>query len=140
LPFHQLACSPSAAQIAWAGPHSDNVIPEDAAGQARAIFTSIEGLLRSQASSPADLIFLRVYAVGRDALAGFNEARDEVYDKWYPDGNGHYPAATVLLVAGLAKEELLVEVEGSFVCREIVKIDAPTETTETEKAMEKADA
>lgn len=40
--------------------------------------------------------------------------RSEIYAQWFPEGGT--PANTLLLVAGLAHEALLVEIEGSFVC------------------------
>ena len=80
--------------------------------QARLVFAAVEALLASQGASPGDLLRLVTYVVGRESLAGFNRIRDEVYACWFPDGT--YPPNTLVLVAGLAIESLLVEVEGSF--------------------------
>ncbi|GGF22778.1 hypothetical protein GCM10011399_15540 [Subtercola lobariae] len=85
-----------------------------AAAQTRLIFDAISGLLKSQGATPADLIKLVTFVVSRDALAEFTAVRDEVYAEWFPAGD--YPSSTILVVAGLAAESLLVEVEGSFAC------------------------
>lgn len=88
--------------------------PRSAAEQTRAVFAAIAELLASQGAQPADLIQLTTYIVGRSQLKEFNEIRGEVYAQWFPDGDT--PANTLLIVAGLAHEALLVEIEGSFVC------------------------
>jgi len=89
-------------------------MPAGAAEQAQIVFTAIETLLRSQGATPAHLIRLMTFIVGRDNLAEFNTVRDQVYSDWFPDGD--YPANTVALVAGLAAPPMLIEIEGSFVC------------------------
>ena len=78
------------------------------------MFAAIEALLASQGARPADLIRMLTLVVGRDNLAEFNAVRAQVYADWFPDGV--YPANTVAIVAGLAVESILVEIEGSFVC------------------------
>ncbi|MCX5065958.1 RidA family protein [Micromonospora lupini] len=86
-----------------AGPH-----------QARLVFAAIESLLASQGANPADLIKPTTFIVGRDTLDEFNTVRNEIYAGWFPEGE--FPGNTLVLVAGLAAESLLVEIEGSFVC------------------------
>ncbi|WP_203824769.1 RidA family protein, partial [Actinoplanes palleronii] len=87
-----------------------------AAEQTRLVFAAIGELLASQGATPSDLIKLTTFVVGRDSLAEFNTARDKVYHEWFPEGD--FPANTLVLVAGLAIESSLVEIEGSFVCQE----------------------
>lgn len=89
-------------------------MPASAADQTRLVFAAIEALLASQGATPADLIRLLTFVVGRDNLVAFNAARNEVYAGWFP--NGDYPVHTVVIVAGVAAESILVETEGSFVC------------------------
>lgn len=89
-------------------------MPASAADQTRLVFAAIEALLASQGATPADLIRLLTFVVGRDSLVAFNAVRNEVYADWFP--NGDYPVHTVVIVAGLAAEPILVEIEGSFVC------------------------
>ena len=78
------------------------------------VFAAINDLLASQGAKPTDLIKLTTFIAGRDSLAGFNAVRDEIYASWFPQGD--FPGNTLILVAGLAAESLLVEIEGSFVC------------------------
>jgi 2-iminobutanoate/2-iminopropanoate deaminase len=89
-------------------------MPKGAADQAGLVFAAIEALLASQGAAPADLIRLLTLIVGRDNLTAFNTVRDEIYADWFPDGA--YPVNTVAIVAGLAAESILIEIEGSFVC------------------------
>jgi 2-iminobutanoate/2-iminopropanoate deaminase len=89
-------------------------MPKGAADQARLVFAATEALLASQVAAPADLIRLLTLIVGRDSLTEFNTVRDEIYADWFPDGA--YPVSTVAIVAGLAAESILIEIEGSFVC------------------------
>jgi enamine deaminase RidA (YjgF/YER057c/UK114 family) len=100
-----------AGQIATTNGHE---MPETAADQTRLVFAAIETLLASQGAAPADLIRLLTLVVGRGSLKEFNTVRDEVYAAWFPDGA--YPVNTVAIVAGLAAESILVEIEGGFVC------------------------
>ena len=88
--------------------------PAGAADQTRLVFAAIADLLGSQGARPRDLIKLTTFVVGRDTLAGFAAARDEIYADWFPDGD--FPPNTLVVVAGLAAESLLVEIEGSFAC------------------------
>jgi 2-iminobutanoate/2-iminopropanoate deaminase len=94
--------------------HAEGTLPQTAAEQTRLVFDAIEALLTSQGATPADLVRLMTMVVGRDNLAEFNTVRTEVYRRWFPDGD--FPVNTVVLVAGLAVESILVEIEGSFVC------------------------
>ncbi|MEW1568899.1 RidA family protein [Streptomyces sp. NPDC093509] len=99
-------------QIDMSAPAAES--PRGAAEQTRAVFAAIAELLASQGAQPADLIKLTTYIVGRSHLKDFNEVRSGIYAQWFPGGDT--PANTLLLVAGLAHEALLVEIEGSFVC------------------------
>lgn len=89
-------------------------VPVGVAEQTRIVFAAVADLLASQGAGPPDLIKLTTFVVGRDNLAGFNAVRDEVYADWFPGGD--FPPNTLVLVAGLAAESLLVEIEGSFAC------------------------
>jgi enamine deaminase RidA (YjgF/YER057c/UK114 family) len=89
-------------------------VPPGATEQTRLVFAAIGDLLASQGAGPPDLIKLTTFVVGRDNLAGFNAVRDEIYADWFPGGD--FPSNTLILVAGLATESLLVEIEGSFAC------------------------
>lgn len=81
----------------------------DVAAQAMQAFRTIGALLESAGVDWSAVVSFRTYVVGRDNLAAYRAARERVYADIYPDGN--YPANTLLVVAGLGREEALVEVE-----------------------------
>jgi enamine deaminase RidA (YjgF/YER057c/UK114 family) len=101
-----------AGQIGVTATSSD--LPTGIGDQARLAFAAIEALLDSQGATPADLVRLLTFVVGRENLAQFQAARGEVYAAWFPDGD--FPTNTLVIVAGLAQEGILVEIEGSFAC------------------------
>jgi len=84
-------------------------LEEGAEAQALAAFSNIERLLAAVGATPADLLHLRTYVVGREALAGFRSAREATYARWF--GVDPPPTHTLLVVAGLSGEDMLVEVE-----------------------------
>ena len=49
------------------------------------------------------------YLVGRSSVQGFIEARTEIFPTIFP--NADYPPNTLLIVDGLVREDLLVEVK-----------------------------
>jgi 2-iminobutanoate/2-iminopropanoate deaminase len=114
--YSHLSITPENARIAtFAGQVAmtpGTEIPEQAADQTRLVFAAIETLLASQGAAPTDLIRLLTLIVGRDNLTEFNTVRDDIYADWFPDGA--YPVNTVAIVAGLATESILIEIEGSF--------------------------
>jgi len=116
--YSHLAISAGNARIATfagqIGTTPEAEISSSAAEQTRLVFAAIKTLLASQGARPADLIRLLTLIVGRENLTEFNSVRNEVYDDWFPDGA--YPVNTVAIVAGLADESILIEIEGSFVC------------------------
>jgi 2-iminobutanoate/2-iminopropanoate deaminase len=81
--------------------------------QTRAVFDNIEALLASTSTHPAKLVNLRSFVVGPCDLTGFRRVRDEVYGRWFPGGDR--PAHTLAFVSGLARPDLLIEMEGAFV-------------------------
>ena len=60
--------------------------------QARAVFHNIEALLASAGAGPAQIVKLLSFVVGPCDLSGFWRARDELYERWFPDGD--WPART----------------------------------------------
>jgi len=49
------------------------------------------------------------YLVGRESVQPYLDARTEVFPSIFPDKD--YPANTLLIIGGLIKEELLVEIK-----------------------------
>lgn len=80
--------------------------------QTRAVTRNIEALLASAGACPAQIVKLLSFVVGPCDLSGFWRARDEVYERWFPDGD--WPAHSLAFVSGLARPDLLIEMEGVF--------------------------
>ncbi len=76
----------------------------DAREQAELVWRNIALVLRSAAMDLADIVKVTTYATSAQHLPALREVRERVLA-------GHLPASTLLIVAGLAKPELLVEVE-----------------------------
>lgn len=89
-----------------AGPDGESRHPGDAAGQARAAFAIVEGALSEAGFTLDDVVRTRMYitdAVDADAVAAVH---GEVF-------RHVRPAATLVVVAGLMRPSLLVEVEAT---------------------------
>jgi 2-iminobutanoate/2-iminopropanoate deaminase len=80
--------------------------------QTRAVFQNIETLLATAGARPAQIVKLLSFVVGPCDLSGFRRARDEVYERWFADGD--WPAHSLAFVSGLARPDLLIEMEGVF--------------------------
>ena len=78
--------------------------PGDAAAQMGVALDSLLGALAELGGAPGDVIRTRVYVVNRADCAGVGK----VHGERFADVR---PAATMVLVAGLLDEEMLVEVE-----------------------------
>jgi len=81
----------------------------DAEAQARQALHNIEGLLASLGAGPGNLVKLFTLVAGTEHLPGLRAALGEALGKWFPDGD--VPPNTLAVVAGLARPELVVEIE-----------------------------
>ncbi|MPZ72069.1 MAG: RidA family protein [Nitriliruptorales bacterium] len=81
----------------------------DVGAQTTQAFATIGALLEAAEVDWSAVVGFRMYVVGRDNLPAFRAARERIYGEIYP--NGRYPANTLLVVAGLGREEALVEIE-----------------------------
>ena len=81
---------------------------DDVAAQTRQVFCNMSAVLTGSATSYANVVEFTYYIVGRENVQGFMDARTDIFDEAYP--NGDYPPATLLVVGGLANENFLVEV------------------------------
>lgn len=86
------------------GVHPDGRPGSDAREQAELVWRNIEAVLQSAGMELSDIVKVTTYSVSTDHLPALKEVRDRVLA-------GHLPASTLLVVKGLAKSELLVEVE-----------------------------
>jgi len=86
------------------GVHPDGRVGRDAREQAEIVWSNIVAILASAGMGVRDIVKLASYVVGREHLAPLREVRERVLA-------GHKPASTLLIVAGLAQPQWLVEVE-----------------------------
>ena len=96
---------------------SGNVVGQgDAASQTRQVFENLGQVLSGAGASFNNVVEFTTYVVGRSSVQPFIQARSEIFLKLFP--NGDYPTNTLLIVDGLVREELLVEVKAVAVLPE----------------------
>ena len=81
----------------------------DAAAQTRQVLENIGHILAGAGAGFSDVVEFTTYVVGRSSVQGYLDGRGEVYPTIYPDGE--FPTNTLLVVAGLVNEDLLVEIK-----------------------------
>lgn len=82
---------------------SSGKIPDSAEEQHRLAWTNVLGILTAAGMDHRNIVDARVFITDRAQLGLYRQVRDEVL-------KGHKPAATLLVVAGLADPRLVVEV------------------------------
>lgn len=87
------------------GMAADGTVPEDPGAQIAQAFANLRTVLASQGAGPAQIVKLTVFLTDRAHVAAYREARVSALD-------GHAPASTLLIVAGLADPRWVVEIEG----------------------------
>ena len=99
---------PAAAQTIFCsgqlGVRRDGTVPPDVEAQATLCFEAIASILADGGMGLNDLVRLNAYVSGREHLAGYMEVRDRFV-------SSPPPASTLIIVAGFARPEFLVEVE-----------------------------
>ena len=84
--------------------------PDVAAQTARA-YENVRTILESQGSSLRHVVRFVSYLVSADDVPEFYRAREEYFAEAYPDAQ--YPPNTLLIVAGLVRPELRVEIDAT---------------------------
>ncbi len=82
----------------------DDRAPTGAEAQADLCFANIAAILAEAGMGPGDVMRLNAYVTGREHLAGYMAARD----RFIADPA---PASTLMIVAGFARPEFVVEIE-----------------------------
>ncbi len=82
-----------------------NVGVGDAGEQVRQVLENVVKLLDEAGATPRDVCRLTIYLLRREDLPAIMEARRQVFQE-------PFPATTVVIVAGLANPDWLVEIEG----------------------------
>ena len=81
----------------------------DAAAQTRQVFQNIGHVLAGAGATFSNVIEFTTYIVGRSSLQPFIDARTQIFPDIFP--NRDYPTNTLLIIDGLVREDLLVEVK-----------------------------
>jgi enamine deaminase RidA (YjgF/YER057c/UK114 family) len=87
------------------GVRPDGTVPEDATEQARQCLRNILAILAADGMGAEHVLRLSAFVTAREHLGAYMAARDELYRGREP------PASTLVIVAGLARPEFLVEIE-----------------------------
>ena len=82
----------------------DDRIPADSEAQADICFANIAAILAEDGMTMANIVRLSVYVTAREHMQGYRQSRDRQFP-------GTPPTTTLLVVAGLARPEFLVEIE-----------------------------
>lgn len=82
--------------------------PHDIAAQTPVVLDNIGLILKDLGVTFAEVLEFNTYIVGPEAREPWLAARTEAYDRLFPEGN--YPPNTLLIIGGLARPELMVEV------------------------------
>jgi enamine deaminase RidA (YjgF/YER057c/UK114 family) len=82
----------------------DESIPADSEGQANICFANIAAILAEDGMTMADIVRLSVYVTAREHMDGYRRARDRQFP-------GTPPTTTLIMVAGLVRQEFLIEIE-----------------------------
>jgi enamine deaminase RidA (YjgF/YER057c/UK114 family) len=96
-----------AGQVALDG-QGDLVGPNDVAAQFPQVFRNIGNVLEGIGAGFRDIVELTTYLVGEESRAPWLDARTAVYAVHF--GDGPYPPNTLLIISGLVRPEMRVEV------------------------------
>ncbi len=82
----------------------DGTIPADCAGQAELAFANIEAILAEAGMGLKDIVRINAYVTGREHLQPYMQVRNKLFEE-------PFPASTLMIVAGFARPEFVVEIE-----------------------------
>ena len=86
------------------GTEPDGTTPERTVDQAEVVFTRLQAVLRAANMALSDVVRLTVFLTDREDVPAFVQVRDRVM-------GAHKPGAIILVVKGLARPELKIEIE-----------------------------
>jgi enamine deaminase RidA (YjgF/YER057c/UK114 family) len=81
----------------------------DLEAQFHQVYGNLQRVIEACGGGLDDIVSMRTYLTRREDVPRFRVLRDRVHRELFPRGN--YPAHTLVLVSGLALDELLIEVE-----------------------------
>jgi enamine deaminase RidA (YjgF/YER057c/UK114 family) len=85
------------------------VAVDDVEGQCAQVFDNIGAALEAAGGAWANVIQTMTFLTRREDLPRLREWRSREFPRFWPDGR--YPPNTLLVVSGLASEEMLIEVQ-----------------------------
>jgi enamine deaminase RidA (YjgF/YER057c/UK114 family) len=85
----------------------------DVIAQTKQAFENVRAVVEAAGCTMRDIVRLQTFLTHADSIAGFMKARGEVFPTYFPDKA--YPPNTLLVISGLVKPELLVEIEAMAV-------------------------
>jgi len=100
-----------AGQVGW-DPRTERVVSADFAEQARQALRNVAEVLAAGGAAPAHVVRLTWYVTDRDAYLAAREAVGRAYREVF---GTHYPAMTLVIVAGLLEPGAMVEIEATAV-------------------------
>lgn len=100
-----------AGQVGW-NPRTQQVETDDLVEQVRQALTNVATVLRAAGSDPAHVVRMTWYVLDRDAYAAARPTIGQVYREVF---GRHFPAMSLVVVAGLLEERAQVEIEATAV-------------------------
>ena len=85
----------------------------DVVAQTKQALDNVRAVVEAAGCTMRDVVRLQTFLTHAEDIAGFMQARAEVFPRLFPDGA--YPPNTLLVVSRLVKPELLVEIEAMAV-------------------------
>lgn len=82
----------------------DGTVPPDCDGQTRLCFENIAAILAESDMSLANIVRINAFVTGREHLSPYMAVRNSLFKELYP-------ASTLMIVAGFARPEFVVEIE-----------------------------
>ena len=82
----------------------DKAIPADCAGQAALCFDNIRAILAEGGMGLEHIVRINAFVTGREHLKPYMDVRNALFAE-------PYPASTLMIVSGFAREEFVVEIE-----------------------------
>lgn len=101
----------TAGQVGW-DPVTRHIVSDDFAKQVDQALANVAAVLAAGGASVADVVRMTWYITDRDAYNGALAAIGEAYRKHI---GRHFPAMSVVVVAGLIEAGALVEIEATAV-------------------------
>ncbi|HEY7650625.1 MAG TPA: RidA family protein [Methylomirabilota bacterium] len=85
------------------------VAGDDVIAQTKQALENVRAVVEAAGCTMRDVVRFQTFLTHADDLPGFMKARTEVFPGYFPDGV--YPPNTLLVISGLVRPELRVEIE-----------------------------